>query len=121
MIKRREIVPNYVQMLELIGSVEIDINKTIEQAVNDEVNERLKGTDTEKKLGFLLLAFLDRATDDNIVKEKRNCWRRQGVGNIRQAIIDNRFDYTGLRFAEKIKKTHRDIITFATHRMNCLT
>lgn len=95
-----------MKIFELIGSIKIDTNKTIEQAVNDEVNERLMETNPEKKLGFFLLAFLDRATNDNIVKEKRNCWRRQGVGNIRQAISGNRFDYDGLRFKKEIKTTH---------------
>lgn len=104
---------DYANMFNLIGSIKIDTDKTIEQAVNDEVNERLKETDPEKKLGFFLLAFLDRATSDNIVKEKRNCWRRQGVENIRQAISENRFNYDGLRrFKEGqgIKETHNEVI-----------
>lgn len=101
---------DYANMFKLVGSIKIDTDKTIEQAVNDEVNERLKETDPEKKLGFFLLAFLDRATNDNIVKEKRNCWRRQGVEKIRTAIDNNEFDYAGLRFGKETKKTHQEII-----------
>lgn len=98
------------KIFELIGSVKIDTNKTIEQAVNSEANERLKESDPEKKLGFFLLAFLDRATNDSMVKEKRNEWKEKGVENVKSAISKNNFCYDKLRFKREIKITHKAII-----------
>lgn len=103
---------NNKKLFELIGGVVIDKNKTIKEAVNAEVEERLSETrdKPDNQLGFFLLAFLDRATNDSLVKEKRNEWKGKGVENVKSAISKNNFRYDRLRFKKEIKITHKAII-----------
>ena len=84
-----------------------EASTSIGKLVAEQLRERILATrgNQNKQLGFFLLAFLDRATSDEVVQGIRNSWRGR-EDKIKQA-IPNEFDYQGLRFPTATKRTHR--------------